>query len=600
LSFKDKQEIKTHFDSFDADGNGHITTQELSVVLKSLGESASEQRISELMREVDLDSSGTIDYNEFCLFIEKLRSGKASSDKGFGDVIVKNANVNVVSTTTGSTHSFSEDEKASFVDYINDTLKSDPDLKHLKLPLNPDNHDLFDAVRDGILLCKLINASIEGTVDERAINKGANLNTFKITENQNLAINSAKAIGCNVINIGASDLTEGKVHLVLGVIWQIIRIGLMASINLKNHPYLIRLLEDGETLEDLLKLSPEQILLRWVNYHLKNSGSNKRIRNFAGDIKDSEAYTLLLNQLAPNKCDTSALNQSDRTKRAEMVLTNAEKIKCRKFVRARDIVAGNPKLNLAFVANMFNTCPGLEPVEEVIEIDEETREEKAFRNWMNSLGVDPYVNNLYEDLRDGLILLQILDKIEPGCVNWGRVNSKKPLNKFKQVENCNYAVEISKSLKFSLVGVAGSDINAGNKKLTLAIVWQAMRYFVLHFLKRMAKGGRDITESDIIKWANEKVREAGKSSSMESFKDKTLADSIFIMDLLWACQPDSINFDLVTPGGSDEDKMLNAQYAISCARKMGCAVFLLWEDIVEVKDKMMLTFFGSVMSVFGN
>jgi len=478
-------------------------------------------------------------------------------------------------------------------------LRDDADLKHLKLPLNPEDDSLFRAVRDGILICKLINASIKGTIDERAINKGANLNTFKITENQNLCINSAKAIGCNVINVGAGDLMEGKVHLVLGLIWQIIRIGLMASINLKNHPYLIRLLEPGETLEDLLKLSPEQILLRWVNYHLKNSGSSKRVKNFSGDIKDSEAYTLLLNQLAPKKCDLNALNESNPLKKAEMVLNNAAKIECRKFVRPRDIVAGNPKLNLAFVANMFNTCPGLEPVAEEVVIDEETREEKAFRNWMNSLGVDPFVNNLYEDLRDGLILLQILDKIEPGIVDWGGVNSKKPLNKFKQVENCNYAVVLGKKLKFSLVGVAGSDINAGNKKLTLAIVWQAMRYFVLNFLKRMAANGREVTETDIINWANKKVSGAGKRTSMEGFKDKSLSNSLFIMDLLWACQPDSVNFDLVNAGDNDQDKMLNAQYAISCARKMGCAVFLLWEDIVEVKDKMMLTFFGAVMSQFG-
>jgi len=457
---------------------------------------------------------------------------------------------------------------------------------------------LFRGVRDGILICKLINASIKGTIDERAINKGANLNTFKITENQNLCINSAKAIGCNVINIGANDLIEGKQHLVLGLIWQIIRIGLMASINLKNHPYLVRLLEPGETLEDLLKLSPEQILLRWVNYHLKNSGSNKRIKNFGGDIKDSEAYTLLINQLAPKKCDKAALNESNPLKRAEMVLNNAAKIECRKFVRPRDIVAGNPKLNLAFVANMFNTCPGLEPVEE-IEIEEETREEKAFRNWMNSLGVDPFVNNLYEDLRDGLILLQILDKIEPGIVDWSRANTKKPLNKFKQVENCNYAVVLGKQLKFSLVGVAGSDIQAGNKKLTLAIVWQAMRYYVLNYLKRMSKSGREVTENDIITWATRKVSSSGKSTRMDNFKDKSLANSLFIMDLLWACQPDSVNYDLVTPGKTDEEKMLNAQYAISCARKMGCAVFLLWEDIIEVKEKMMLTFFGAVMSQFG-
>jgi len=441
---------------------------------------------------------------------------------------------------------------------------------------------------------------VEGTIDERALNKPPNLNPFKITENQNLCLNSAKAIGCNVVNIGAPDLTEGKVHLVLGLIWQIIRIGLLSAINLKNHPEIVRLLEPGETLEDLLKLSPEQILLRWVNYHLKNSGSPKRIKNFGGDIKDSEAYTILLNQLAPKKCNKQAMNESNMLKRAEMVLDNAAKIDCKKFVRPRDIVAGNPKLNLAFVANMFNTCPGLEAVEEVIEIDEETREEKTFRNWMNSMGVDPFVNHLFEDLRDGIILLQLLDKIQPGIVNWGKVNTKPPLNKYKQMENCNYALTLAKTLKFSLVGIGGEDINAGNKKLTLAVVWQMMRFFVLNFLKTISKGGKEITEDGIVRWANEKVQAAGKSTKMDSFKDKNLSDSLFIIDLLYACRPESVDFGLVAPGKSDEDKMLNAQYAISCARKMGCAVFCLWEDVVEVQPKMMLTLFGSIMGQYGN
>jgi hypothetical protein len=122
---------------------------------------------------------------------------------------------------------------------------------------------------------------------------------------------------------------------------------------------------------------------------------------------------------------------------------------------------------LAFVANLFNLCPGLQPVEQTFEEVEETREEKAFRNWMNSLGVDPYVNRLYEDLHDGIIILQLLDKIKPGIVDWSKVNTKKPLNKFKEVENCNYAVVLGKQLGFSLVGIGGQDIQAQNKKLIL-------------------------------------------------------------------------------------------------------------------------------------
>ena len=31
----------------------------------------------------------------------------------------------------------------------------------------------------------------------------------------------------------------------------------------------------------------------------------------------------------------------------------------------------------------------------------------AYRNWMNSLGVSPYVNWLYSDLADGLVIFQV-------------------------------------------------------------------------------------------------------------------------------------------------------------------------------------------------
>ena len=46
-------------------------------------------------------------------------------------------------------------------------------------------------------------------------------------------------------------------------------------------------------------------------------------------------------------------------KRAEFMLREADKLGCRQFVTPADVVSGNPKLNLAFVANLFNTYPSL-------------------------------------------------------------------------------------------------------------------------------------------------------------------------------------------------------------------------------------------------
>lgn len=83
-----------------------------------------------------------------------------------------------------------------------------------------------------LLISKMINLSVPDTVDERAINKpksGKSLSIYKIHENMTLALNSAQAIGCNIVNIGAEDLEQGKPHLVLGVLWQIIRVSLILS-----------------------------------------------------------------------------------------------------------------------------------------------------------------------------------------------------------------------------------------------------------------------------------------------------------------------------------------------------------------------------------
>jgi plastin-3 len=116
----------------------------------------------------------------------------------------------------------------------------------------------------------------------------------------------------------------------------------------------------------------------------------------------------------------------DHSDRAEKMLVEADKIGCRQFVSPNDIVTGNYKLNLAFVANMFNMYPGLEQPEDfnMEEVHQETREEKMYRNWMNSMGVSPYVHHLYNDLTDGLIIFQLYDIIRPGIVDWKKVVTK--------------------------------------------------------------------------------------------------------------------------------------------------------------------------------
>jgi len=382
-------------------------------------------------------------------------------------------------------------------------------------------------------------------------------------------------------------------------------------VTLTAHPELYRLLQPGEDINDLLKLPPEQILLRWVNFHLKNAGrEDKCIKNFSGDIKDSEAYTILLNQLAPDRCNQNALREKDHEKRAGMVLENAgkiekdgQRIEWAKHMKPSDITSGNPKLNLAFVANLFNVCPGLEMLseEEAKGLDfssEGSREARAFALWLNSLGIDPYVNNLFEDLRDGLVLLRAEDAIEKGSVDWKQVKEGK-VNNFQSISNCQVAVDtgLKPPFKFSLVGIQGADINSGNKTLTLAIVWQLMRHHVVSILKSLSTDGKPVEDKQMIAWANEKVAAAGKSSKIGSFQDPSLKTSHFLIDLCYAIRDKAVQYEYVTPGLTAEDAMANAKYCLSVARKIGAIIFLLPEDIVECKPKMILTLVGSLLSL---
>ncbi|XP_037636331.1 plastin-3-like isoform X2 [Sebastes umbrosus] len=507
-------------------------------------------------------------------------------------------------SSEGTQHSISEQERYAFANYINSALEKDPDCKHV-LPINPETEALFKAVADGIILCKLINLSVADTIDERTINK-KKLTAFTTQENLNLALNSASAIGCQVVNIGAQDLKEGKPHLVLGLLWQIIKIGLFADIELSRNEAIAALLEEGESLEELMKLSPEELLLRWANFHLKKVGMS--ISNFSGDIKDSKAYFHLLEQIAPDgtkedvpriEIDMSGSFEKDPTKRAEYMLKQADRLGCRQFVTATDVVSGNAKLNMAFVATLFNKHPALtKPEDQDWNLESETREERTFRNWMNSLGVNPHVHHIYGDLQTAMVILQLYEKIKVP-VDWDRVNYppyKGGAGHLKKRENCNYAVDLGKKKAgFSLVGIGGQDLYDGNPTLTLAVVWQLMRRYTLNVLEDLGSGEAAGDEL-IITWVNKTLADAGKTSSIKSFKDKSIATSMPVLDLIDAIQPKSVNFELVQTGDlSDEDKLNNAKYAISMARKIGAKVYALAEDLVELNPKMVMTVFACLM-----
>ncbi|KAG6379625.1 calponin homology domain-containing protein [Boletus reticuloceps] len=627
----DMFDLINRFNAISTDSPGRVDKSAVLHALQSSGESYDQAR--ETLKGVSVDASGKVELEDWVELNVKLRtqSGASVLPTRAGKVTVKGSNANV-------SHTINEDERKEFTNHINGVIENDPDIGH-RFPIPTDTMQLFDECRDGLILCKLLNDSVPDTIDTRVLNiptARKPLNAFQITENNNIVITSAKGIGCSVVNIGSSDISEGREHLILGLIWQVIRRGLLAQVDIKLHPELYRLCEEGETIDDLLRLTPDQILLRWFNYHLKAAGWKRRVNNFSRDVSDGENYTILLNQLKPDECSRAPLQTRDLRQRAEQVLQNAAAIGCRKYLTPASLVAGNPRLNLAFVANLFNTWPGLAPLDEqeakdygvVEDFDAEgEREARVFTLWLNSLGVEPGVFNLFENIKDGLIILQAFDKISPGSVVWRRVSKPKgdaqtprqsldggeeqedigitpnqsTLSRFKQVENTNYAVELGKQNGMHLVGIQGADIVDGARTLVLGLVWQLMRLNITKTLMGLSGSGRPITDQEMLRWANSTVQKAKPSARpIRSFKDPSITTGIFILDLLEALRPGIVDPALVISvheHGDYEERRQNAKLAISIARKMNALIFLVPEDIVDVRPRLILTFIGSLMSI---
>ncbi len=137
---------------------------------------------------------------------------------------------------------------------------------------------------------------------------------------------------------------------------------------------------------------------------------------------------MVLNRLDREKCPL--IRDTDNMVRAGKVINHGKAIGANVFIKNKDICDGNKKLNISLVAQLFNTRHGLELEEgrepldlSTLEIDDvgDSREERVFRMWINSLNIDGvYVNNLFADTHDGFNMLKVMEKVEPGCVVWRR------------------------------------------------------------------------------------------------------------------------------------------------------------------------------------
>jgi len=483
-----------------------------------------------------------------------------------------------------------QNEITCYAKYINSVFSKDvSDIPNFT-KIEADHLSLLDSISNGIILAGLINIITPSTIDFRALNIPQNdgyMMQNEQVENQKINIDAARFVGVTVSGIEAKDFVAGgnDNNLILDFVGQLILLSVVSNVNIRKYPELIRLLRPREELSALLGLNPKSILVRWLNYHLAQSGSKQKIHVLARDIADGTALTRVMHQIDAEACPLTAISAETVPTRLRMVLENAVNLGVDVIISPKDVETGCEPLCILFVAYLFITKHGLMPVssEEAQELwkklgfqddGEGTREERSLRVWINSLEIPGvHINNLFEQLKTGIVLLKILETVSAHSVDWGLVR-KRPKNKFQKMINCNYVIAVCENVGLSTLNIDGGALVNADRKLVTALCWRMMRFHTINF--------HGLQEEQILEWANKKVSRIRKPT-IDSFGDKSISTGIFLVNLLASVEPRIIHWDLVSNGLQKDEKLMNARYVLSSARRLGASIFLLPEDIAEMK-----------------
>lgn len=255
------------------------------------------------------------------------------------------------------------------------------------------NKNIYKQLRDGVVLAHFLNHLKKGAINLNSITANIDMErqngVFEASTNLANVLRSCKRIGVVTVNIGPEDILYENRVLILGLLWQLVKMSVTNVSQIMDRPELVNLLKESENLFDITTGNPEEILLRWMNYHLTNAHKENYVANlknlishrveglhedfmlhvptkcsnFGSDLRDSRVYLLVLKQVASQYISEDAFLkafiESDDLKRAEHVIEIAELIDCKKFITPEAITMGDARLNFLFTATIFNTHIGM-------------------------------------------------------------------------------------------------------------------------------------------------------------------------------------------------------------------------------------------------
>ena len=268
----------------------------------------------------------------------------------------------------------SSNEIEAFSKQINVFLGDIEILKNAYIPLNSEN--FFERLRDGVIIAHLIDLCFPSAIQTKKLKYCLDLsqiNTqhskvlYEVNANLDYVIECAKSSRkLVVVNVGPADILDCNKDIVLGLVWQLLSYKITMGMNIQCCPALLKLANEGETLLDIANMKKEALLVRWINYHLQKSECPRTLKSFGKDLSDCVIFAQLLGSIFPSEKNSvdemsniSSTSTDNLLMRAELLFEIAQRQNISLSVMPTDIISGNPRLQFAFAATIFNHNSGI-------------------------------------------------------------------------------------------------------------------------------------------------------------------------------------------------------------------------------------------------
>lgn len=234
-------------------------------------------------------------------------------------------------------------------------------------------------------------------------------------------------------------------------------------------------------------------------------------------------------------------------------------------------------------------------------------------------------DNIFERLRDGIVLGYVLHHYYPGSINVGLLITGLDLEQMDQAHskvtfqvnsNLNNVVNAAKSIKeLVVVNLGGEDILHSNRDLVLGLLWQIFNTkfastinLTAHpELVRLVEGNETLaslgqlkSEALLHRWFNYHLKNSGCARRLSSI-GRDLLDSELYATLMHQISPRQITEDdvqqvLSIAADSQEGRVRRAQKVLEFAERLGCREFVSPEDIVQGYSRLNYAFTATIFN----